>query len=251
MSMEEIKEVGVLGLGRFGAFVPDLVPDGVNVVGYDALSESTVPGVESVLFDEVVDVDVLVLAVPLSAYRQVLPEIAKRIKPETLVIDICSVKVVPEQYLDEFLGSHDNMLVTHPLFGPQSAKDSTEGHQLIVAAKKGERADAVLDYCKDGLKLKVSEMTSEEHDRIMGQIHVLTFFVARGLATMNLVDTPFETPSYEMIRNLVAFNGTHSDELFNTIQLGNPFGDTIRTELIKSLQAIDTQLKSSSLTEEE
>lgn len=240
--MQSFKKIGVLGLGSFGSFVPRLWPSEVEILGHDSGDTRKKPGIRNVSFEEVLDVDALILAVPLFSYEQLLPQISQKLKPETLLIDICSVKVLPEQHITKYFSTHPNILMTHPLFGPQSAKHSTAGHQLIVTSQEGARAEEYLTYCSDVLELKVSKMTAEEHDKIMAQIHVLTFFVARGLGTMKLKDTPFETPSYSMIRDLVAFNASHSEELFETIQLGNPYGQAIRNEFIECLESVNKEL---------
>jgi hypothetical protein len=74
-------------------------------------------------------------------------------------------------------------------------------------------------------------------------VHVLTFFVARGLGNMNIEVMPFKTPSYDMLTALIDFDAKHSDELFQTIQQGNPYGDEVRRSLVQSFQELEKQIK--------
>lgn len=237
--------VGVLGLGSFGRFVVSHLtqdPD-LRLVAYDNRRTRAADGAERVDFNTVVeDTDVLVLAVPLNAYPKVLPRVAKRIRPETLILDVCSVKVYPEEHINQHLPDHPNVLMTHPLFGPQSAAKSMRGHTLIVTKAQGGAAEGTLRYFTDRLGLNVQHMSAADHDKLMAKIHVLTFFVARGLSNLNLDNVPFVTPSYRMITDLVRFDRTHTEDLFQTIQSGNPYADQIRMQLIASFQEIEQGL---------
>ena len=239
----EIKTVGVIGLGSFGQFVISLLPAAVKVLANDPNQDLQITGVERADLKSVCGSDVLILAIPLSAYPQVLKVIAGVVGQETLVVDTCSVKTLPQEFFNKYLPNHRNILLLHPLFGPQSAADSTIGHQLIVTRSEGQRAKQVLNYCTDTLGLVTHRMNAEQHDRAMARIHALTYFVARGLGEMGLGEELFMTPSYRMITDLVRLDGSHSKELFQTIEQGNPFAKEVRKKLIKHLTQIDEKLK--------
>jgi len=245
MRAQTLHTIGILGLGRFGAFAASHFAKNpaFNIIGHDVRTGVEVPGLKAVDFAQVVAADVLILAFPLKAYPQLLPRIAGAVRPETLIVDVCSIKLRPTQYFKEYLAAHSNILLTHPLFGPQSAAHSTKGHTLIVTKARGDRAERALAYCSRILGLDVQTMTPEAHDQLMARIHVLTFFVARGLGNMQLKKVPFMTPSYKMITDLVDFNSLHSDELFKTIQEGNPYSKEVRAEFIRSLEAIQKELQ--------
>lgn len=238
--------IGVIGQGGFGTFVVTVLPPNSEVVAHDCAPERNTTGTT---LDEVVAVDLLLLAVPLAAYDGLLPRIAPMLRPETLVVDVCSVKLVPTQCIQELLPTHKRILMTHPLFGPRTAADTTRGHTLIVTdhIEDDEMTMRALHYCDQELGLRILHMTAEEHDRTMAQVHALTFFAARGLAGMPASTAQFMTPSYQKVLDLVAFDGAHSEELFRTIQLGNPFAQEVREQLIDSLVAINEDLKAATL----
>lgn len=239
--------IGIVGQGGFGTFLRSLMPADCQVITYD--SAPKLGASASTTLDEVLDVDVLIPAIPLSSYNDFFSQIADKLRPETLVIDVCSVKTVPERRIEELLPNHSRVLMTHPLFGPQSAARSTRGHALIVTRQQAEDelAAAILRYCEQTLGLTVTHMTAEEHDRTMAQVHALTFFAAHGLASMPENKVQFMTPSYQKVLDLVALDQTHSQELFRTIQLGNPFAQEVREQLIDSLVSINEDLKSAAL----
>jgi prephenate dehydrogenase len=243
--MQKITSVGIIGLGSFGTFVAGLLQAHKNVqlYGVDKQDGLLPAGVEAAGFAAVAAADVVLLAIPLSSYDEVLSKLKLHLRPETLVVDICSVKVHPTDLLHTHLPDHPNLLITHPLFGPQTAIKGVADHQLVVTEARGELAERVVQFCEQSLKLNVKRMTAEEHDKSMAHIHALTFFVARGLANMQLEDEIFSTPSYGMIMDMVTFDHKHTEDLFQTIQLGNPFAAHVREQLIQSFTALDKDLR--------
>lgn len=237
-----ITTVGIIGLGSFGSLVASLVPRYVRVLGYDPHPTQIPKNVTRTTLAEVCAADVLVVAVPLDVYPAVLPVVRKHLTVDTLVVDVCSVKQKPEALLAKHLPDHPNILLTHPLFGPQSAAASTTGHRLIVTKSRGVRAKQVIQFCQKTLGLQVDAMSSEAHDRTMAQVHALTFFVAKALADMQLPDPPFGTPSYNMLTDLVRFSHTHSEALFDTIEHGNAFAPAIRAAFQKSVHDLANAL---------
>jgi prephenate dehydrogenase len=242
---QSITSIGIIGFGSFGRFAASKIPENLTVRVYETKPIDNLPNsVEQVDFATVATSDVIILAIPLSAYPEVLEQLSSVISPDSVVVDICSVKVKPSQYVHKYLAGHKNLLITHPLFGPRSAQGSLENHQLIVTECVGERAEKIVAFCKNTWKLNVLESTSEEHDKSMALIHALTFFVGRGLSDMNLDDVPYETPSYKMLKDLISLDRSHSDELFNTIELGNPFAVDARERLIETFTTLNDDLKS-------
>jgi prephenate dehydrogenase len=237
-----MQTIGIIGLGSFGSFVASKAPDKTKVFGYDINGNAKHPKAVVSQLAIVAKCNVVILAVPLESYPVILKKLSKLLSPETLIIDTCSVKSIPQEYFDKYLPGHPNILMTHPLFGPQSASKSTKGHRLIVTRKNGNKAEAVLDYCKIRLGLDIKEMSAAKHDKIMARVHVLTFFVARGLSSMPPQKDVFITPSYGMLVDLVKFDHSHSQELFSTIQEGNPYAKQVRKQFIDALLEIDEKI---------
>ncbi len=135
------------------------------------------------------------------------------------------------------------MLITHPLFGPESAGQGTAGHELIVCDAVGECAEKCLAFCEQQLGLKITRIQPEQHDRVMAYVHVLTFFVARALGRMDMPDIPFKTPSFNELMDLIHLDAKHSDELFATIQRGNPFTGEIREDFLRIANELNAQVR--------
>ncbi|MGE5298573.1 MAG: prephenate dehydrogenase/arogenate dehydrogenase family protein [Acidobacteriota bacterium] len=230
-------KVGIVGFGSFGQFAARVLAPHAEVLVW---SEPAVG--EGVSFEEVAASDVIILAVPLDVYEPVLVRLQPLLRAETIVVDICSVKLESRDIMLRVLGEGQNMLVAHPLFGPESAANGTAGHELIVCDAVGERAEACLEFCERELGLKITRISAEQHDRVMAYVQVLTFFVARALGRMDMPDIPFKTPSFNELMDLIHLDSKHSDELFATIQRGNPFAGEVREAFLRSARDLEAQI---------
>jgi prephenate dehydrogenase len=81
-------------------------------------------------------------------------------------------------------------------------------------------------------------MSAAAHDKLMAQVHALTFFLARGLSAYGLKANKFQTPSFQMLLDLVELDSKHSTELFETIEIGNPYAKQARADLLDKLNSI-------------
>lgn len=234
--MNNIKTISVIGRGGFGALTSSLIPDNIEHSSFG--SKDTIDNIQ-----QIGKSDVIFLCIPLDAYPQVLDQLAPHLDTETLVVDVCSVKVMPAKLLAKHLPDHKNILLTHPLFGPQSWNNGTQ-LDLVVTSEMDDKAKEIVTYCDKTLGLRILHMTNEEHDKRMAEIHALTFFIARALTKLDLQSEPFMTPSFQKLLDLVALDESHSEALFRTIENGNPFAADERKKFLDELNAIQSDLLS-------
>lgn len=232
----------VIGMGSFGSFVAKTLSEHMTVISYDSSKKCRLKNVRSVTLGEVGGADVVVVAVPLAALRLALLDLKPYLSDGTVVVDVCSVKLASSAIIHEVLAGHQEILCTHPLFGPTSARHTTTGHTMVVTGDVTDRAEKVLAFCRVKLGLNVVKMTEQEHDRAMAETHALTLFIARGLGRMNLVDPKVVVPSFAVLTELIGYNDSHSEELFRTTQQGNPFAKDMRERLVASLKNVDKSL---------
>ncbi|MFT4245557.1 MAG: prephenate dehydrogenase/arogenate dehydrogenase family protein [Micrococcaceae bacterium] len=233
-------KIGIIGFGPFGEFTAKvLAPYGeIFVNAKEDIPEEYHP----ITFTELANMDIIILAIPLEAYESILKELRPLLMPETVVVDVCSVKVKSRDITLDTLKGHENIMVTHPLFGPQSAEDGVAGHDFIVAKAIGDNAKKYVKFCKEVLKMRVLHFSAEQHDHIMAYVHALTFFVARGLSDLHMPELPIQTPSFDMLRDLIDLDSRHTEELFLTIQKGNPYGEQVRRQLIETFEELEAEL---------
>lgn len=232
-------KIGIVGYGSFGSFAAKVLSPYAKIYIYDKDTS-----VSTITLNELGAMDAVLLAVPLNSYKDVLQSLKPLLKPDTLVIDICSVKVPSRDAVLEVLPNHPNILIAHPLFGPQSAAKGARGHDMIVTDVIGDKAKACVTLFKQVMGLKIHTMTAEEHDKAMAYLHVLTFFIARGLSDMKLPDISFKTPSFSILQELIDLDHLQSNELFSTIQKGNPYGQEVRKDFISKLTSLEESLGS-------
>lgn len=230
-----IASVGIIGRGPFAQLLAELVPPGITVrmIGSKATNEE---------FLTVATSDVVILSVPFAA----LQSVANRLKPilpsSSLLIDVCSVKVRPAEIIHRAFPKHKNMLITHPLFGPQTFHNNHTAHKLIVTNQSGNLAEQVVAFCRNTLGLDIVQMSDEEHDKHMANVHALTMFIGRACALLDVASEPIRTPSFQKLVDLEALDRGHSEELFRTIETGNPFASQARKRLLSMLSNIDREL---------
>lgn len=239
------KSFGIIGYGSFGKLLSRLLaPHGevlVHVRNKDKRPELT--GADFVSFEKIASCDVVILAVGLDSLDKLSKDLAKHINRETIVVDVSSVKTRPVEILEKNLGGKCRVLYTHPLFGPQTLQDSTQEKSVIVLPFEFAGKEKVLDFLENNLKLKVVEMTADQHDKEMAWVHALTFFVGRGLMNIDPPKSPLTTGYYQKLLDLVELERHHSIELFNTVQRGNPYSAEVRKKFIKELESIDEEIR--------
>jgi prephenate dehydrogenase len=148
----------------------------------------------------------------------------------------------PVELMQKHLPAIVEIIATHPLFGPQSAKDSIEGRLMVVYPVRTTQFDGVKIFLSDTLKLKVLEKTPEEHDRAMAYVQALTHLIGRSVAEMNILDSDMKTMAYEHLLNIKELVGHDSLELFKTIQNENPFAAKICKDFVESIKTCETLL---------
>lgn len=232
--------IGIIGNGSFGSFLVRKLTKRFKVLVHDPfdMPEKTYDA----SLEEISRCAFIILAIPIDAYRKVLPQLKPLITKDTTIVDISSVKTEPVQLLDELLPGQKRV-VTHPLFGPQSAEKSYWGHVVIMCPSVSDPNSyaKIKDFViSEGLA--VVEKTPEEHDKEMAYAQGLTFFLARALLKTGVHDVSLHTPSFKKLLDLAELESHHSEELFKTIQQGNPYVSEIRKTFLKEAQDLDKSL---------
>jgi prephenate dehydrogenase len=235
-----MKSLGIIGYGSFGSFLYRKLKSHLDIKIYDP--EVAPPEGISAGFKDVAACDFVVLAIPVDGYDEVLSELKHIMSKTSVLVDISSVKTVPyEKIISEL--PDQSRVVLHPLFGPQSAEESFDGHVVVMCpdASTPVPYKVVKEFILS-LGLKVEEMIPEEHDNEMALVHALTFFVARSLLNMGVTETRLQTPTFRKLLDLVDLEKHHSEDLFRTIQLANPFAGAVRSKFIEKVVSLNSEL---------
>lgn len=242
--MHSIDTFGIIGGGEFGRVAAEhLAPPGADLLMFDHSQAVELPkNVTGADLATTANSDVVVLAVPFDAYDPLVSDVASLVARRTLIVDVCSVKTKPASFFaDHGLLDRDNVLMTHPLFGPQSTEQGVAGKSIVVTEGHGEYTEQLLASWHER-DINTIEMSAEDHDREMAKVHVLPFIIGRSLLEMGITESPLTTNYFGKLLALIDVERHHSPELFNTIQQHNPYAANIRSELIATMAALHAQV---------
>lgn len=242
-------------MGNFGRFLAGQLQGRCDVAAWDQadLSDNAARlGVAWEPLDQLMGRPIIIPAVPARNLEQVLSQIPAR--PDTLVVDVCSVKTMPVELMHRLLPAGIEFIATHPLFGPQSGAGGIAGLTIAVCPPTDQDGDALgtrtsrdryerfCRFLSGDLGLDVIEVAPEEHDRQMAAVQGLTHFLARAVQEMGLPDSPLATLAYDRLREILGNVAEDSADLFMTIQRDNPFAKAMRTTLIDKLKEIENRI---------
>lgn len=237
--------ISLFGFGDFGQLLTKYLVKSAEVLVYDRNNKKTdlikQHGAIPASLEEAAMADVVILAVTLDALEKTLTDISPHLKSGALVADVTSVKVKPAEMMVRLLPQNVQILATHPLFGPVSAANSLNGQKIILDPIRVNDIETIEKFLLD-LDLKVIHMSCDQHDREMAWVHALTFFVGRGLLNLDPPTSPLTTHYYSELLDVVNVERTHSLELFNTIQRGNPYAAEMRQRFLASLNRLEEDI---------
>ena len=229
MTSPERPCLGLIGYGAFGRLTARHLSAWFEVAAYDpAVAEGDAHAVLTDLATAAA-CPIVVLAVPVEALEDTLSAIRPHLAPDALVIDVGSVKVKPALAMDAALPEGVRIVGAHPLFGPQSGKDGIVGLRIAVCpVREAKDARRVAAFCRHALKLRVFQVTPEDHDREAAVVQGLTHLIARVLLNMEPLPTRMTTASFERLMQAVDMVRHDSPAVFRAIERDNPFAAEVR-----------------------
>jgi prephenate dehydrogenase len=222
--------VGVFGLGRFGSFWSSLLAKRFDVIAYDIDPARAAPeGVSRVSIEELCASGTVFLCVSIRAVQDVLPVIAPHLPAGALVADTCSVKIHPARWMRELLPPRVSILATHPMFGPESAKDGLEGLPIMLdPVRLDAERTRFWEESFASFGLVPVRMDCDRHDREAAYSQALTHFVGRSLHRMGLPETEIATRWYRKLHAVAKQCVRDAPELFEDMQRYNPYAAAMR-----------------------
>jgi len=240
--------IGVIGFGRFGRLTAENLARDFNVQVYtrdtskkEAIAEV---GATPVALEKACSQKIVILSVPISSMEATLSQIAPLLKPEALVMDVCSVKVQPVQWMKTLLPSSVEILATHPMFGPDSAAASLTGHKIVLCPERiaDHRYDAIKQWL-GGKGLILLETTAEEHDRQIAISLALTHFIGRSLSEFEAQPMEIDTEGYKRLLHILGVVTNDTWQLFEDMNRYNPFARQIRQTFLDAMDRVSQRLE--------
>lgn len=260
-------KIGIIGYGSFGRLWAGLMTEFGEVIVYDkkvgkkhatatasarhseAGRVSTyISGAAQIKFaplKEVTACDILFLLVPISEMENICRKIAPLLKPKTIVLDACSVKIKPAKAMLKYLPAHQPIIATHPLFGPDSvARLGLTGLKFVICPLRNTNSQLkTLEGMLNRLKLKIITATPEEHDRQMASSQALVHFIGRGLTALDLRPQAIATPDYEALLKMNVLVQNNTWQLFFDMMRYNPYSGKLRKRFIRNIAKIQKKIQ--------
>ena len=173
-----VRQIGILGRGAFGTFLRERIESfGFAVVSWDKQMADNGDPLNDPL-DAVLGSDAVIFAVPPKHYANALETYVPNMRPDAVIVDVCTVKMVTAQALRRVANGRP-YLSSHPMFGPQSFVDKNNsllGLQLVICEHTLDPGayDSLIKLLSDHAGLDVVTMTPEEHDEAQAREQLLT-----------------------------------------------------------------------------
>jgi prephenate dehydrogenase len=238
--------IGIIGFGRFGRLMSKYLTGEFEVYAFDIEDKSDAiaeTGAVAASLKEVCRQKIVILAVPISGIQDVLQKIAPMLSDDTLIVDVCSVKVYPVQWMKEILPDSVSILATHPMFGPDSAAKTLVGSKIVLCKVRidDEHYSQIKAYLASK-QLTVIETTPEEHDKEIAISLALTHFIGRSLSEFGASQQLIDTEGYKRLLHILEVVDHDTWQLFLDMNHYNPYAREKRIEFIKAMQNIEKKM---------
>jgi prephenate dehydrogenase len=180
----------------------------------------------------------------------VLKDIAPLLRPDGLIVDVCSVKEYPVRLMTDILPHTVSILATHPMFGPDSAADSLEGGKIClcrvrIAEKNYQNIKAYLTV----KGLVAIEATPQQHDEQIATSLSLTHFIGRTLSEYGAKQLDLDTEGYKRLLHILEVVERDTWQLFLDMHRYNPYAKEKRVAFMGVMGEINDRLEQGDLVD--
>ena len=159
-------------------------------------------------------------------------------------MDVCSVKVLPAKWLQAYLPQEIEVMATHPMFGPDSAKNGLKGLQWVLCPLRiSDQTLNNVTQILNKLELEIIETTPEDHDQQTAVSLALVHFIGRGLEELGLQKQKISSLGFDRLLKVNETVTNDSWQLFLDMQQYNPYTKKMRKRFIKALKKVNKKIK--------
>lgn len=230
--------VGLYGFGPFGKFLYKylkqynfdlIISDIEEIDNSDYVKEND-------FFNSTFDI--IIFCNSINSFEEVIKKINPSFFKDKLIIDVLSVKEYPYEIYQKY-NITENILLTHPMFGPNSVKDNQlwENKKFVYYPINIKVHDTYIAFMKflSYTKCELLLMKPTEHDKYVAESQFITHFIVKTLKELNLTDTPINTLNYDILLTMIKNIGNDSFELFQGMILKNKYTLKVMNDIIYSL----------------
>lgn len=241
-------EFAIIGAGRFGAFWGRHLSQFYPVYFYDidASRESLIePFGNRASLEACLEKPFIFLTIPIRRIEGFLKGHAVDFKPGTVLIDCASVKMIVINWFQQHLPEHIYFAASHPLFGPDSARNGLEDHTIaLIPGRIPFRYYTMLvDLFAEKMHLRVLNISAEEHDRLMAYNLTLIHHLGRTFDDMQISQLALKMASLSKLNHIARVTMNDSEELFYDFHYFNSFAREVEEQFISSFNKISEKIQ--------
>jgi len=238
-----MNSVGIIGFGRFGKILANILQKGFHIKVYDKKPKDSFHGIEFTSLNKIMNEKNIFIAVPIREFENIINKISPLLKKGTTIIDVCSVKKYPTEIMIKKLNPDIGIIATHPMFGPDSFLSN---NKLKMMLNNTRDVNQIFKFWKQYFKdqgIKVIEMTPDQHDLMAAKTQGVTHFLGRMLKEFGIHKTQIDTQGFSDLLDLVDQTCNDTWELYSDLQLFNPYTSTMIKNLKSATDSLDNRLK--------
>jgi prephenate dehydrogenase len=198
--LKKLRQITVIGLGLLGSSITlgiNRSGAGIKTAGFSHRAATRRRarrlGVADMIFDDirksVAEADIVILATPICIFEDTFRTIAPALKKGCIVTDVGSTKVLPHKWAKKILPKYVYYVGSHPVAGSEQRgvefgrDDLFDGAGCIITKDSSTNLPAVRMLKKfwSLLGCRVSTMTPQQHDKILGNVSHLPHALAAAL----------------------------------------------------------------------
>jgi len=227
-------KVAIIGAGKMGRwFTKFFLEEGDSVIVSSRSKEKLLKirdefGVEIASnINAVEKAERVLICVPIENFEAVIKEIHSYVRPNQVVMDICSIKEIPVKIMHKYLKTGVT-LGTHPVFGPGVKSIEKQNFVLTPVGNKEKRFAREFKSWLEQRRANVFIMSPRKHDELMSVVlglpHFLGLIVCDTLLNYpNFLETKkVAGASYKMLLTLAEAVASEETEFYTSLQMNLP-----------------------------
>lgn len=242
--MSKSKTFSIIGYGRFGALMAKYLSEHVPVVVYSRKTmhiDTIEKNIHVVSLEQALNADFIFLTIPIRSFPAWMEENAKLINPNSVLLDCASVKTKVIEWITPYQEQYAfDYIATHPLYGPDSAREGLKKHKIVIIPQKVSypKLNYFKQFLEEKLQLQILRMSPEEHDLMMAYNLSLVHLIGRALGNMKIENLPLKMNNLDGILKIARIASNDTEELFIDMNKYNPYARQIRQMFLKNLDEL-------------
>lgn len=241
-----VRSVGIIGYGNFGKFLHELAARFFPEVKVRVYSRRNEPdGTVFFSLKESCESDIVILCGAISEYEDQLKEVLPHLLPETIIVDVATVKKYTAELCKQYCEGH-RFVSMHPMFGPESYKKfagNVTGFRIVITDYVLNNDEYVsFKNLFARLGFLIIEMAADEHDKRLAETLFLTHYVGQSILEAGFTRTTIDTLSFQFLMDAV--ESVKDDKaLFQDVYRFNPYCKDVAKRLHEAQEKVFEDLQ--------